>query len=218
MSSDKNKESLLKNDLKLITIGNSGSNKTSFVNMWTKNIFTEKYKATIVSEFGFRIFEYDGKFYRIQLWDLAGQDRNHMVTKIFGKDADGVIIMCDATNIQTREETLIWKKRIEEISCFVDGGKLPIILVENKIDLLDDKEENAYSFKQFYEENGFSGGFRVSSKTGENVNESMEYLIINIIKRMEIAEKKRLNNLSEEKRTDFKINSKKFENKRCFIF
>ena len=91
-------------DLKIIVIGASGTGKTSLVNKWTKNLFSEAYKATIVSEFGFKIFEKDGKLYRIQLWDLAGQDKNAMVTKIFAKDAHGCIIMSDATNKQTREE------------------------------------------------------------------------------------------------------------------
>ena len=93
-----------RSDLKIIVIGTSGTGKTSFVNKWTKNIFSDTYKATIVSEFGFKIFEHEGKLYRIQLWDLAGQDKNAMVTKIFAKDAHGCVVMSDATNSQTREE------------------------------------------------------------------------------------------------------------------
>jgi len=61
-----------RNDLKIVVIGNSGTGKTSFVNKWTKNTFSDTYKATIVSEFGYKIFEFKGKIYRIQLWDLAG--------------------------------------------------------------------------------------------------------------------------------------------------
>ena len=90
--------------LKIIVIGTSGTGKTSFVNKWTKNIFSDTYKATIVSEFGFRIFEDNGKLYRIQLWDLEVQDKNAMVTKIFAKDAHVCIVMSDATNISTRDE------------------------------------------------------------------------------------------------------------------
>ena len=96
--------STFRSDLKIIVIGTSGTGKTSFVNKWTKNIFSDTYKATIVSEFGFKIFEQDGKLYRIQLWDLAGQDKNAMVTKIFAKDAHGCVVMADATNAQTRDE------------------------------------------------------------------------------------------------------------------
>ena len=91
-------------DLKIIVIGKSGSGKTSFVNKWTKNIFSENYKATIVSEYGFKIFEHDGKFYRIQLWDIAGMDRSAKLTKTFAKGAHGAIVMCEAKNMAPRDE------------------------------------------------------------------------------------------------------------------
>ncbi len=97
-------QNAFRSDLKIIVIGTSGTGKTSFVNKWTKNVFSDAYKATIVSEFGFKIFDLDGKLYRIQLWDLAGQDKNAMVTKIFAKDAHGCVVMSDATNNQTRDE------------------------------------------------------------------------------------------------------------------
>ena len=91
-------------DLKIIIIGESGTGKTSFVNKWTKGTFSEVYKATIISEFNFKIVEEQGKFYRIQIWDLAGQDKNAMVTRIFAKDAHGCIVMSDASEIETRDQ------------------------------------------------------------------------------------------------------------------
>ena len=109
--------------------------------------------------------------------------------------------MSDATDIQTREDTIKWKETVDEVVSFFDGGKIPKILVENNIELLEDKEENASTLNEFCEENGFIGGFSVSSKTGENVKESMEYLLINIIKRMEIAEKNGLYNFSTDKQS-----------------
>ena len=181
----------IRNDLKIIVIGSSGTGKTSFVNKWTKNTFDEKYKATIVSEFGFKIFEQEGKLYRIQLWDLAGQDKNAMVTKIFAKDAHGCVVMSDATNIQTREDTLRWKSSVDEVATFLDGGKLPCLLVENKADLIDDANaENCPELESFGTNNGFCGSFRTSAKTGLNINEAMNYLIKNIIQRMEAMQSK----------------------------
>ena len=91
-------------DLKIIVIGKSGAGKTSYVNKWTKNIFSDNYKATIVSEYGHKIYEHNGKLYRIQLWDIAGQDRNAKLTRSFAKGCHGAIVMCDATNQESREE------------------------------------------------------------------------------------------------------------------
>ena len=96
--------SALRNNLKVIVIGDPLTGKTSLINKYTKNTFNVAYKPTVVSEFGLKNYEKDGKIYRIQIWDLAGQDKNHMVTKIFAKDAHGCIYMSDATNKQTREE------------------------------------------------------------------------------------------------------------------
>ena len=94
----------IRNDLRIIVIGSSGAGKTSFVNKWTKNVFPEDYKATVVSEFGFKIFEHEGKLYRIQIWDLAGQDKNTTVTKIFAKDSHGCVIITDVTRENNLEE------------------------------------------------------------------------------------------------------------------
>ena len=205
-----------RSDLKIIVIGTSGTGKTSFVNKWTKNIFSETYKATIVSEFGFKIFEYEQKLYRIQLWDLAGQDKNAMITKIFAKDAHGVIVLCDATNRLTREETTKWKNSVDECATFLDGGRIPCILVENKIDLLSDNSDDG-DLTQFSEKNDFIGCFRASAKTGENINESMEFLIKNIIKRMEEMNKEGNEQGKEDvfdknKRTSVRLETNKHTN------
>ena len=80
-------------DFKIIIIGNCNTGKTQFMYKWTKDIFSNAYKATIVSEFWFKIIEKDGKHYCIQVWDLAGNDKNHQIAKIFVKLAHGCIIM-----------------------------------------------------------------------------------------------------------------------------
>jgi len=69
-----------------------------------KKYFSNEYKATIVSEFGFKVFENEGKLYRIQLWNLPEQDKNSTVTKIFAKDSHGCIIVSDATKPGSLEE------------------------------------------------------------------------------------------------------------------
>ena len=77
---------------------------------------------------------------------------------------------------------------MDEVTTFIDGGSLPCLLVENKADLLEGGEQENYEeLKEFAKEGEFCGFFRTSAKTGLNINESMEYLIKNIIKRFEDA-------------------------------
>ena len=78
-----------------------------------------------------------------------------------------------------------WKNAVDETEKFIDGKELPCVLVENKIDLLEpNKANNLTDLKNFASENGFSSCFRTSAKTGENLDETMTFLIENILERM----------------------------------
>lgn len=79
---------------------------------------------------------------------------------------------------------------MDESATFMDKGKLPCVLVENKADLLEGENTDDEKLKEFAKENGFDGVFKTSAKTGLNINESMECLILNIIKRMEDMQSK----------------------------
>ena len=58
--------------------------------------------------------------------------------------------------------------------------------MENKIDLLPEAEQkNEDRVKDFAKKNEFIGAFRASAKAVININESMVFLIREIIKRME---------------------------------
>ena len=183
MEANEGKE--IKSELKIIVIGNRNTGKTSFVNKWTKGTFSEAYKATIVSEFSYKIFKYKDKSYRIQLWDLAGQDKNTHITKIFSKNSHGCIVLCDITNKETLNDTLKWKDSVDESTRFIDGEILPSVLVQNKIDLVEeDALKDEEEIKKFAEDNKFIGYFRTSVKMGVGVDECMEFLITNILERI----------------------------------
>ena len=62
---------------------------------------------------------------------------------------------------------------------------MPSILVENKADLLPENERNnTKDLKEFANTNNFTESFRTSAKTGLNINESMDFLIQNILSRL----------------------------------
>ena len=58
-------------------------------------------------------------------------------------------------------------------------------MVENKADLLgEDYNKNINELEEFALKNRFLRAFRTSCKTGLNINESMEFLIDNIVERI----------------------------------
>ena len=175
------------NELKIIVVGNSGTGKTSFVNKWIKNTFDENYKATIVSEFSYKIVDYKGKNYKIQLWDLAGMDQNICITKIFSKDSHGCIVVSDITNEKTLDECVKWKKTVDETTRFLDGSNIPAILIRNKVDLLENDQNNddEEKIKEFCQNNNFLQCFKTSAKMGTNIDNAMDFLIGDIIDKME---------------------------------
>ena len=95
---------VINTELRLIVIGNSGTGKSSLVNRYVRNRFDPNYKATVVSEFGYKIFPYNGYNYRVQIWDLAGQEKYSALTKIFSKNAHGVYLVSDSQRRETLEE------------------------------------------------------------------------------------------------------------------
>ncbi len=62
---------------------------------------------------------------------------------------------------------------------------MPCLLVENKVDLLEKEDLEDPSLQEIVQQGNFIGSFRVSAKTNLNISESMDFLLKNIIQRME---------------------------------
>ena len=169
---------------KVLVIGDVGVGKTSLVNRIVYNSFSEKYKATIGCEFGLKILEIKGENVRIQLWDLAGQDRLGGISKLYCRDANGALVVNDITRENSLEQVCLWKASVDDNVCMEDGSPIPMILCANKADLLGSESNiNEESIHEYAVSHKFTAGFLCSSKTGMNTNEALVKLVENIISR-----------------------------------
>ena len=182
-------------DLKIVLLGDNSTGKTSFCNLWINNKFNEEPKTTIIPEFSFKMYNYKGYNYKVQMWDLGGQDKSIYTTKVFSKGAHGCLILYDAEIQESFDNTIKWKQAIDENSKFVDGTPIPIILIQNKIDLVDPQnlEKDEEKLKQFVNENGFLSFVRTSCKNRINVKEAMDFLLSQVIDKLE--EYHKINNI-----------------------
>ena len=179
---NKSKAKKASNDIKIIIVGNSGSGKTSLVNKYIHNKFAQTYSPTIASEFSYKIVKINDKMYRAQFWDIAGQDKNPETTGIFCQNTKGIVLCCEVNKINSRDDTIKWKESIEKN---INLELIPIILVENKCDLLGD-DESKYNkdigqLNTFGEDNHINKCFRTSAMNGYNVEESFNFLINKIV-------------------------------------
>ena len=207
-------------DIKIIIIGCSGVGKTSFVQRWIKGYFEPVYKPTIISDFQFKIIEWRGKCYRILLWDIGGQDKTPSMAKIFTRDSMGCIVINDISKKDIIHETMKWKKVVYDESAFIDGDKLPFILIQNKVDLIENDKEYlniAMNDSQKLVDNGdFIGYYMSSVKENINIEEPIKFLIDNIIDRLEKYHASENNDLKESKARETYIlqnNNKKDKDK-----
>jgi GTPase SAR1 family protein len=80
---------------------------------------------------------------RLQLWDLVGQDsRVGGVNKLFCRGALGALVVADISNRESIEATLSWKEQVDQQVALKTGEPIPMILVVNKYDLVENIAED----------------------------------------------------------------------------
>ena len=88
----------------MIVVGEVGTGKTSLVRQFISQSFSNNYKSTIGVDFALKVIRWDADTQvRLQLWDIAGQERFGSMTRVYYKDAVGVIIVYDVTRKPTFE-------------------------------------------------------------------------------------------------------------------
>jgi len=116
---------------------------------------------------------------RLQLWDIAGQERFGNMTRVYYKEAVGAIVVYDVNRAPTFEAVKKWKNDIDN-KVMIPTGMIPTILLANKCDLLKDPVDKAELMK-FCADNDFKGWFETSAKTGANVEKAVNFLVAEIL-------------------------------------
>ena len=168
--------------INIMTLGNSAVGKTSFILKYTEDIFREVHLSTIGIDFKTKKIKFkDGKNYKVDFYDTAGQEKYKSISINTIKNADGILLMYDITNRESFEAISNWMKGIIDRK----GNDFPIILVGNKIDKENEREVTKEEGKQIGDKYRINF-IEMSIKTGENVEECALELINKIIEKENI--------------------------------
>jgi len=190
-SSHQNSEHLFK----VLVVGEASTGKTSFIKRYVHQFFSRAYKATIGVDFALKTLQYDDHtLVRLQLWDIAGQERFGTMTRVYYKDAVGAFLVFDANRPKTFESVMRWKVDLDTKVSLSDGSKIPCLLLANKCDLVQRSEEEERNLKEFAKENDFIGCLYTSPKDNINIEQAAKLLVREIMRRQESLEQEDLDN------------------------
>ncbi|CAD8088745.1 unnamed protein product [Paramecium sonneborni] len=166
--------------IKIIVVGEQAVGKTCLLNQYCYERFEANSPPTIGCDFTTKVTQANGQTVRLQLWDIAGQEKYNAVSKLYVRGALGCLIVCDIKDSNSLEETLKWKSIIEENS---DQNNIPIMLVQNKCDLVsnDEKTTMYQNLQGFAKINKFFSCIQTSAKDGTGLKQLFTDLIQEII-------------------------------------
>lgn len=162
---------------KIIVVGNPMVGKSSFIFRYVHGRFNARFKPTIGVDFALKKIERENnEIVRLQIWDIAGQERFGSLTRVYYRDAAACIIMFDVSEAQSFYDVAKWKQDVDKKVLLKDGNPVPCMLLGNKTDLstrcIQDEE-----IKIFSKEHSFIGWTTMSVKENVNVDLPMIFLV-----------------------------------------
>lgn len=175
--------------MKFLIVGNPKCGKSSIIKRYIHNTFQSNYKSTVGADFIRKdlLVRFDDdslQTVRLQLWDIAGQDRFHKLTRLYFRDACGVVIVCDISRERTVEAIKEWKAEIDSWVDLTDTRMLPIVLFANKTDLLTSVSEAfqaGAAVERVCTELGFTNWWSTSAFSGSGVSDGFKALVRQVI-------------------------------------
>eukprot|EP00475_Leptophrys_vorax_P025038 TRINITY_DN3490_c0_g2_i7.p1 TRINITY_DN3490_c0_g2~~TRINITY_DN3490_c0_g2_i7.p1 ORF type:complete len:200 (-),score=32.96 TRINITY_DN3490_c0_g2_i7:44-643(-) len=160
----------------LLVVGDSGVGKTALLQRFTTNEFNADCNSTIGIDYKTKTIETRGRTIRLQIWDAAGQEKYHAITKAYFRGARGVLVVYDSTNEESFQNVGKWIQDIGQFS----AEETVKILVGNKSDLSDQRQVSIERAAAFAKENQMTF-IETSARDGANVDFMMDVLAVEIL-------------------------------------
>ena len=201
--------------VKVALIGSSSVGKTSIIQRFSENTFSENPKVTVGIGFTQKFLKINNQTIQCNIWDTAGTEKYRSMGKKCYKDAYIVCLVYDISNEQSfKEIETVWYPNLKE-----NGEKYKIVaLVGNKNDLYNECECVDEEKARNYATKINASFFLTSAKNGFNIDILFESLMKKYLDPKFIINVKSLKN-EKGKNVKLKKNSKDSDKKSgCCLF
>jgi small GTP-binding protein len=163
---------------KIVILGDAAVGKTSLINRFVENSFSEDYRATLGANIVRKDVNLNNTKVRLIMWDLAGQEKYQVVRSMYFQGCQGALLVYDVTRYSTFDS--INSKWLRDFKKYVkkEGA---YILIGNKSDLTDQRTVTEERGKEIANKIKASHFIETSAKMGENIEEAFSLLVNQIL-------------------------------------
>jgi small GTP-binding protein len=154
---------------KICMLGAFSVGKTSLVKRFVESVFSETYLTTVGVKIDKKTVDLGDRTLNLILWDVAGEDDVSTIRMSYVRGSAGYVLVADGTRPSTLEVARSLRERVE-----ADCGRLPFVLLLNKIDL-----QEQWAIGSADVDGLRQAGWSVrssSARTGEGVEEAFREL------------------------------------------
>lgn len=156
---------------KVALLGDPAVGKTSLIRRFVFDEFADMYITTIGTKVSKKEVTVNETIkVTMLIWDILGQDEFQFLHATYYQGSAGALIVCDGTRAETIDHLRKWVTNFHKTV-----GRVPVIFLVNKSDLLDRDTFDKAHMDALCAEVGARWKFS-SAKSGENVEESFKDL------------------------------------------
>ena len=148
------------------------------IQRYCRGTFTKSYKKTIGVDFMEKQLRTHGEDVRLMLWDTAGQEEFDAITKAYYRGAQACVVAFSTTDRDSLLAVRKWKRKVVE-----ECGEIPMVLVQNKIDLIAQSQVSLYEAERVASDCQMKL-YRTSVKEDLNVDLVFQHLAENYVKKI----------------------------------